>query len=157
MGIIVLIIIILCFYLMYIDMCIDAKKEKEKKDKIQKKNKVKNKKEVDINQLLVYTIDEKFGQPKNYSVYRIVNKTNGKMYIGMTGNFLKRKEQYFNPFYRAEHSTKRLYQEMNRIGESNFYMEVIHAGLTKNEALFLEAYEIKRNDTFFCGDRKSVV
>lgn len=71
-----------------------------------------------------------------YCVYVI--KKGKKAYVGSTGSFRRRKNQHFDPEYRAKHN-KYLYH----CWDEEFEMVPVFKGLTKQEALYIEARLIK--------------
>jgi len=80
---------------------------------------------------------------KKYVVYKVINKINGKLYIGKTYNFEKRKREHFCdinddlPFHRA----------LKKYGKENFEWEIIDTAETEKEILKKEIYWIKKLNT----------
>lgn len=84
----------------------------------------------------------------NHSVYVIYNSVNRKLYIGMTSNYHKRKDQHFDYDYRQKQN-KVLYQHMDAISASKFNIMPIFTGLTYNEAMYAESKLIKEWETLY--------
>ena len=84
---------------------------------------------------------------RGYTIYQIKNTVNGYSYIGMTNDFERRKSEHFDLMYRYIHKDKKLYKSMNYFREEDFLMTPIVKNLTKEEALFTEAYIINNADS----------
>lgn len=80
---------------------------------------------------------------RGYSVYAITSDNSRCAYIGMTGSFERRKGQHFDPIYRGKEKHKYLYQVMAKKGADAFHMVQLFAGLSENEAKYLEARMIR--------------
>ncbi len=80
---------------------------------------------------------------KKYVIYKVTNKINGKLYIGKTYNFEKRKREHFydidngTPFHRA----------LKKYGKENFEWEIIDTAETEKEIIEKEIYWIKKLNT----------
>ena len=79
----------------------------------------------------------------NYSVYKHTNKTNGKVYIGITKNnpelrWMKGRGYVNSPYF---------YSAIAKYGWDGFYHDVIRDGLTKEEACIAEKSLIRRYDS----------
>ncbi len=85
---------------------------------------------------------------KNHSVYVIYNKINRKLYVGMTSNYERRKEQHFDYYYRQKQN-KLLYKHMDTTGQHYFIMMPILTGLTRNEAFYVESKLIQQWGTVY--------
>lgn len=76
---------------------------------------------------------------KEYIVYKATNKINGKIYVGKTYNFEKRKKEHIYdidnglPFHKA----------LKKYGVDNFEWEIIDTGITEEEIIEKEIYWIK--------------
>lgn len=87
---------------------------------------------------------------KIYTVYSIQNNINGKLYIGESSNFTRRKREHVNFGYK--NVPKHLYSSMRIYGLENFTFCIIQEFETKKEALDSEVYWIayfKANDNEF--------
>jgi predicted GIY-YIG superfamily endonuclease len=84
----------------------------------------------------------------NHVVYVIYSTVNRKLYIGMTSNYNKRKQQHFDYDYRQKQN-KVLYQHMDAIGATKFNITPIITGLTYNEAMYAESKLIKNWGTLY--------
>ena len=77
---------------------------------------------------------------KEYIVYKATNKINGKIYVGKTYNFEKRKKEHIYdidndiPFHRA----------LKKYGIDNFEWEIIDTGIDDKEIIEKEIYWIKK-------------
>src|SRR5699024_569747 len=58
-------------------------------------------------------------------VYKITNTLNGKVYIGQTVDYRKRKVGHFSYLRRNAHRNRYLQKSFNKYGESSFKMEII--------------------------------
>ena len=77
----------------------------------------------------------------NYGIYGIVNKINGKTYIGQTGErFLRRYWHHQWKLKNGSHDNKYLQESWNKYGEDNFDFVVIE--VVSNRSL-LDELEIK--------------
>lgn len=78
-------------------------------------------------------------------IYKIINKVNGKLYIGLTTNLKKRWNYHL---LEVKDSDRPLYQAMRKYGIENFNIEVIQENIpTEQEALLLESRYIKDLNT----------
>lgn len=80
---------------------------------------------------------------KKFVIYKVTNKINGKIYIGKTYNFEKRRREHIYdienelPFHRA----------LKKYGTDNFEWEIIDTGISDNEIKEKEIYWIKKLNT----------
>ena len=58
-------------------------------------------------------------------VYRIVNKIDGKCYVGITKDVVKRFKQHIRENKQERSNGRKLYQAMKEFGINNFYIEVL--------------------------------
>lgn len=58
-------------------------------------------------------------------VYKIVNSANGKLYIGSSARYSKRRKRHLEDLRTGNHHSKKLQRAFNKYGESNFSIEVI--------------------------------
>lgn len=64
--------------------------------------------------------------PKRVSgIYKIINKINGKYYVGSTNNFNKRWYNHKRDLKKSIHKTKHLQSAWNKYGEENFIFQII--------------------------------
>lgn len=75
-----------------------------------------------------------------YYIYKVTNKINGKIYIGQTNNFEKRKREHLTDKRTNHQAFKRA---LNKYGEDGFDWKIIDKCLTKNEINLKEKYYIK--------------
>ncbi|WP_234941415.1 NUMOD3 domain-containing DNA-binding protein [Bacillus altitudinis] len=85
------------------------------------------------------------------AVYRIINKHNGKYYIGSSSNFLKRKRSHFNMLRRGAHHNKPLQADYNKHGEGCFLIEVLK--IYDEKTTRKELFE-KEQDYIFASDNR---
>jgi group I intron endonuclease len=83
-------------------------------------------------------------------IYKIINKVNGKYYIGMTDvSFKKRMKRHLPALRNNRHTNKHLQGSFTKYGETNFifecFIDMTHFSkeeiLAKEESLILENYE----------------
>ena len=84
----------------------------------------------------------------NYSVYRITNNVNGKLYFGLTKrNISERMKQHR---YSANRGAKFLISRaIKKYGWSCFSVDIIESGLTKDEACSMEIRLIKQSGSCY--------
>ena len=75
-------------------------------------------------------------------VYRITNKVTGKFYIGITRCTVAARWRRHRWDARRGKKGGLLHKSMRKHGESAFLVEVIHSGLTDEQAMALEIHEI---------------
>lgn len=73
-------------------------------------------------------------------IYKIVNKTNGKVYVGSSKNVKARKRSHYHYLRAGKHPNKHLQSAWNHYGEENFSFEI--ALYCEIELLFLEEKRI---------------
>ena len=84
-------------------------------------------------------------------IYAIKNKTNNKMYVGMTNNYKKRIEYHLYELRHNKHHSQKLQRAFNKYGEENFEFCVL-LKVNKMEGLELKEKEfIKKYDTYKNG------
>ena len=62
---------------------------------------------------------------KKSGVYQIVNKADGKKYIGCTVNFAARWSMHISNLKRSRHENKKLQKAFNEYGQDNFIFSVL--------------------------------
>jgi len=78
-----------------------------------------------------------------YSIYKIVNKVNGKVYIGFTNNFNRRKSCHI---HLSEYSKNLIHKSIRKYGKDCFEWEIIYQSkdkehtLKKMENYFIQEY-----------------
>ncbi|AYJ74122.1 GIY-YIG family homing endonuclease [Bacillus phage BSP15] len=74
------------------------------------------------------------------AVYRIINKTNGRFYIGSSSRFEARKRAHLNMLRRGVHHNKPIQEDYDKYGESCFDFEILKkcAEDTTRDDLFKE-------------------
>lgn len=79
-------------------------------------------------------------------IYKIVNKINGKIYIGQTTEKLNHR---FNRHmgYQKDNKDTKFYRAVKKYGKSNFYIELIEEVKTLEELNIREEYWIRKLDT----------
>lgn len=75
-------------------------------------------------------------------VYRILNKLNGRMYIGSTNNYLARKYEHFGSLRKGTHHNRFLQLDYNDFGENNFVFEILHNDIHDRTKLLLKEYDL---------------
>lgn len=84
---------------------------------------------------------------KVFSVYRYHCPKLGKSYIGMTCDIERRRREHEN--HAVGKSKKFLYTMMDMLGLEEFEFEVLHTGLTEEEAHYWEAKEIENHNSYY--------
>lgn len=85
-------------------------------------------------------------------IYKIINKINGKMYIGQTLNIEKRIKDHFSSLEQQKHHSIKLQRAYNKYGKDNFYYEYQQIQIKNlDELLLKEIEEIEKNDSYNNG------
>lgn len=85
-------------------------------------------------------------------IYSIINKVNGKRYIGKTINLDHRIYCHFNDLRKNEHHSHKLQRAFNKYGEENFIVEVKEYNVPLETDLYqLEIDTIKKYDSYYNG------
>lgn len=85
-------------------------------------------------------------------IYFIINKVNGKRYVGQTTDFSRRKYTHFRCLRENRHANIKLQNAWNKYGEENFIIErIIFENTTKEELDELEKYYIQKYDSINNG------
>ena len=79
-------------------------------------------------------------EERSYTVYKHVNKTNGKVYIGITSGDVQVRWQYGGGYKGSPHFNSAI----QKYGWSGFDHEIVRDGLSKEEACIAERKLIKR-------------
>ncbi len=74
----------------------------------------------------------------NYGIYKIVNKNNGKYYVGRTLNLNRRWHQHKNLLLKNKHFNKHLQFAWNKYGEKNFEFIIVEHVDNKEELINTE-------------------
>lgn len=75
-------------------------------------------------------------------IYKITNKSNGKVYIGQSENLINRKRNHFYWLGRNEHHNQPLQKAYNKHGEESFVFEILEEtdDLDNREIYFINEY-----------------
>jgi group I intron endonuclease len=86
------------------------------------------------------------GHSLKSGIYRIINKLNGRIYIGSSKEFKRRWKQHTYSLRSQKHQNKFLQADFNKCGEEAFVFEVVETtdGKTKEERLMTEGGYIKQ-------------
>lgn len=86
-------------------------------------------------------------------IYLILNTVTGKYYVGETVNLNRRRIGHFSELRRNIHRNDHLQKSFNKYGEESFVFTVIEQNdnFTQEELYHLEAYYVKKYDSFFNG------
>lgn len=86
------------------------------------------------------------GHSLKSGIYRIINKLNGRIYIGSSKEFKRRWKQHTYSLRSQKHQNKFLQADFNKCGEEAFVFEVVETtdGKTREERLMTEGGYIKQ-------------
>ncbi len=84
-------------------------------------------------------------------IYQIKNLENGKVYIGQSIDFEKRKNQHLQRLKVGKHHNKELQKDFDAYIDNGFNFKVIESAETKEELDQLEASYINKTKTFENG------
>lgn len=87
-----------------------------------------------------------------YYIYLIVNQINGKVYVGQTNDFFRRKSEHLN---KSKTFKTKLYNAIRKYGEENFEFFIMEE-VTEETKDAKEMYYIKFFDTFKNGYNSTV-
>lgn len=79
-----------------------------------------------------------------YYIYKVENNVNGKIYIGCTNNIGSRIRQHI---LASDKKDSEFHTEMNKYGITNFTWQIIDTCYAKEDAVVLEAKNIKKYDS----------
>jgi group I intron endonuclease len=80
---------------------------------------------------------------KEYCIYKLTG-SNGKSYVGMTSNFRKRMS-----YHARQHNGTEISNEIVKNGIDSFSKEVLYSGLTKELAIEMECFCIRKYKTLW--------
>jgi len=83
---------------------------------------------------------------KKSGIYKIINKVNGKYYIGSSNDIKGRWSEHKNDLKANRHDNDYLQKSWNKYGEENFEFEVDLLESIKKKRTFLLIYTIQTND-----------
>jgi group I intron endonuclease len=86
-------------------------------------------------------------------IYKIINKIDGKYYIGRTNHFHRRWRQHCNELNRGNHHNQHLQKAWNKYGQNNFEFVITDNIIDQKSQIFAEQQHINR----FIEDRKNGV
>lgn len=78
-----------------------------------------------------------------YCIYKIRNKINEKVYIGLTKNYVNRIKNHRRAMNFSRNKFHPLYKSIKKHGLNNFEFSIIESNLTKEQAIEKEIYYIK--------------
>lgn len=88
---------------------------------------------------------------KTYSVYKITNKINGKMYIGCTSQGIKKRFKEHLYSHKKNRNNQYLYRAFRKYGPENFKISLLIEAETYEKMLSAEIKYIKKYDTYHNG------
>lgn len=77
-------------------------------------------------------------------IYVIINKVNGKKYVGSSKNVRKRRNRHFSELRRNTHKNRKLQNSFNKYGEDNFEFKLLEEVTDKNELIIREQFFIDK-------------
>ena len=83
-------------------------------------------------------------------IYKIVNKVNGKIYVGQTTETIEQRFKRHMGYQKDEHDTK-FYRAVRKYGVDNFYVEMIEEVEDREQLNAREEYWIRELDTVNSG------
>lgn len=87
-----------------------------------------------------------------YHIYKIENKLNQNLYIGITTNPQVRKNRHFNYLRLNKHPNLHLQSAFNKYGEENFFFEILESFESDEECAYKkEAEYIEKFDAYLNG------
>ena len=80
-------------------------------------------------------------------IYKIINKLNGRIYVGSAKRFIERWQSHTSSLRNQKHQNKFLQADFNKCGEEAFVFEVLEVteGKSKEERLLIEEGYIKQH------------
>jgi len=88
-------------------------------------------------------------------IYKIINKINGKYYVGSTNDFKWREYQHKWALNQNKHTNPHLQNSWNKYGKDNFSFIIIESNIPKNELLMVEQkyLDISKNEQNKCYNK----
>jgi len=87
----------------------------------------------------------------NSGVYKIVNRANGKCYVGASTALAERFNSHISSLNRGAHYNKTLQAEWSDLGQENFVFEILELTTDKQKLSELEIHFIKLNNSIERG------
>lgn len=78
------------------------------------------------------------------AIYKITNSVNGRLYIGSTVNYLRRRQTHKSQLRKNKHHSPLLQRSWNKYGEDKFIFEIIEEVDVSNDLLKREQYWIDK-------------
>ena len=91
-----------------------------------------------------------------YCIYRIVNFQNGKVYVGLTDNYKRRKTEHLAELRHEKHCNPHLQNAFNKYGEGAFYFEVLEKNIHRNSVLDREKHWVQFFNSYHNGYNRTV-
>ena len=87
--------------------------------------------------------------PKVSGIYRLLNKVNGKSYVGQAADMYRRRNQHWSSLTRGEHFNRKLTNAFRKHGRAAFVFEVCcvceHSELTRCEQWYVDSLDSVNN------------
>lgn len=98
------------------------------------------------------------GDNMSYFIYKIINISNTKVYIGKTNNPERRWKDHIRLAFAPDHKEydKPLYKAIRKYGKDNFVFCIIEENLSKKESSIRERYWIQYYDSYNNGYNASL-
>lgn len=84
-----------------------------------------------------------------YSIYKVVNTVNNKVYIGFTSFPVEKRWQ--EHIYSSKYTDCKFYRAIRKYGKENFIVNTVYQTEDKDHALSVEVLLIAENDSFVNG------
>lgn len=88
---------------------------------------------------------------KTYSIYRIVNFRDGKIYVGKTAKPKGRKRDHFSKLRSGKHCNPQLQAAFDEFGSEAFFFEILESNVSSDLAGERERYWVHYFDSFNKG------
>src|SRR6266404_844649 len=85
-------------------------------------------------------------------IYKIINKIDGKYYVGSSKSIMERWKKHFQLLKKGNHDNSRLQNAFNKYGENNFELQIIEKlseeQLMLQEQIYLDTAKMNRDKCY---------